>query len=106
MNLQQRIERDLDFLEKAFPHLKEQFPDFDWVASESCVADYFLGFENAIFVELESIHVRRKNDGTEVYSVNLPHDDFLDFPSICAAAEFIGRKARAFTFVNVTTKEV
>lgn len=102
MNLQQRMQHDLDFLKRAFPHLQEQFPDFAWVASESYVADYFLGFQNIIFVTLESIHVRRKSDGTEVYSVNLPHDEFLDFPSIYAAAEFIGRKCHAFTPIDAS----
>ena len=104
MDLQQRIDRDIEFLEKAFPNLQEQFPDFRWAASESFVADYCIAFQNVIFVAIESIHVHRKGDGTEVYSVNLPHDEWMDFPTIYAAVEFIGRKARALTPINASAE--
>ena len=101
ISLKEMMELDLEFLQKAFPCLQEEFPGFCWVVNESHVADYCIAFQNVIFTSLESVHVRRKRDGTEIYSVNLPHDEWLDFPSIHAAVEFIGRRSRAFTPINV-----
>jgi len=124
MNLQQRMTHDLEFLGKAFPHLKERFPggkwmhrildfhsthqmsggsiEFQFVIQETWITT--LGSEATVQVPILSIvylSVRKKHP---YYLNGYGEHGCLSFPTIYAAAEFIGRISRALTPVDASAE--
>ena len=104
--LQKRIERDLDFLRRAFPHLQEQFPDgYWWVDDKSNTDSYRIHFQDRIEQRCEEAHyfglVRILSVGCDLASHGYTAHG-LYFPTIYAAAEFIGRASHALTPTNAS----
>ena len=109
MDLQQRMQCDLGFLKQAFPHLQEQFPKGAWHGRVE--QNLFSGYHVAFWIEdadgdpvsLVSIMVMFLDEKL-VYSLALPVKNSINFPTIYAAVEFIGRKAHALTPIDASAE--
>ena len=114
MNLEQRMERDLAVLKAAFPHLQGQFPEGEWMSwitsqsyglafeLEHCVRLLWIDFQVEMPTSIIFGEVIESPVGTS-YSVVLP-SEFHKFPTIYAAAEFIGRTSRALTPIDASAE--
>lgn len=123
MDLQQRMQQDLDFLKQTFPHSQEQFPDGRWAAKvtsgegDECVGSYCisLGFDvdrtnildqwYEVYVPLLLIDVCDSRHELARYAVEMGDGENFYLPTIRQAVEFIGRISRALTPVSVATEE-
>ncbi len=98
-DLQSQMERDLEFLKKAFPHLQEAFPCGKWICwvRQPDLGTIIFRDDDARIVQI-SIQLADKT----IYSVCSTPGTDCEFPTIYAAVEFIGRMAHGLTPIDAS----